>query len=86
MDAAAQLLLKHLQDKNKIIVIVDADCDGFTSSAILINYIFRTFPDFPPEQLEYFMHDGKQHGIEMDKIPLDMKLLIVPDASSNDNE
>lgn len=32
------------------------------------------------------MHDGKQHGIEMDKIPLDMKLLIVPDASSNDNE
>ena len=32
------------------------------------------------------MHDGKTHGIEMDKMPLDMKLLIVPDASSNDNE
>lgn len=67
-------------------VILDADCDGFSSSAILINYIFRAFPDFPPEKLEYFMHDGKQHGIEMEKIPLDMKLLIIPDASSNDNE
>lgn len=32
------------------------------------------------------MHDDKTHGIEMDKIPLDMKLLIIPDASSNDNE
>lgn len=84
MKEAAELLIKNIEEGNKILVIVDVDCDGYTSSAILINYITRTWPNYPIENIEYFMHDTKIHGIEMDKIPKDMKLLIVPDASSND--
>ena len=37
MEAGAKLLEKHLSAGNKIAVIVDCDCDGFTSSALLLN-------------------------------------------------
>jgi single-stranded-DNA-specific exonuclease len=32
----------------------------------------------------YRIHTGKQHGIILDTIPKDVKLVIAPDSSSND--
>ncbi len=32
------------------------------------------------------MHEGKQHGLILDTIPKDVKLVIAPDSSSNDYE
>ena len=40
MSAASQCFLMHLANKNSIAVVVDCDCDGYTSAAILINYIY----------------------------------------------
>lgn len=42
----AQMLIQHIAANDKIMVIVDADADGFTSASILINYLNRLFPGF----------------------------------------
>ena len=41
--AAAALMQTISEDKNAL-VVVDCDCDGYTSSAILINYLYDLFP------------------------------------------
>ena len=35
---AARALIKNIQAGHNCLVIVDSDCDGYTSAAILINY------------------------------------------------
>lgn len=42
--AAATALIKTIYADDPALVIVDCDCDGFTSSAILINYLHELFP------------------------------------------
>lgn len=86
---AAIALTKTIADGQKAIVIVDSDCDGFTSAATLINYLHDIFPYWVETQLDYVFHSGKQHGLNdhVDNI-LKQKysLVIVPDAGSNDIE
>lgn len=79
-------LITHLKNKDKIFIQVDSDCDGVTSSAFLLNYLYRIFPTCVSNQIVWRLHEGKQHGIILDVIPDDCKLVIVPDAGSNDYE
>ena len=81
-----ELLYNAIQDNWNILLIVDSDNDGFTSSAIIYQYIKKLNPHI---NIEYRLHEGKQHGLEdhidwilehSDKIDL----VIVPDAGSND--
>ena len=51
--AAAALLIKTIQSDNQTLVIIDADADGFTSSAILINYLHDLFPSWVENNLTY---------------------------------
>jgi single-stranded DNA-specific DHH superfamily exonuclease len=44
MHNAAAALIKTISNDEGAIVIVDADCDGFTSAAVLINYLHDIFP------------------------------------------
>ena len=85
IDAAAEMLLHHLREKHKILFVVDADCDGFTSSAILWLYIKHIFPEV---ELEFTVHDHKQHGLndKVDWITDEARwdLVILPDAGSYD--
>ena len=85
VDAAAEMLLHHLREKHKILFITDADCDGFTSSAILWLYIKHIFPE---AELEFTVHDHKQHGLndKVDWITDEARwdLVILPDAGSYD--
>ena len=70
----------------RAITIVDSDCDGYTSSAILILYMKNHFPDW---NIDYFLHEGKQHGLEdvVKKIDLnEYDLVFLPDAGSNDDD
>lgn len=66
-------------------MIVDCDCDGYTSAALLINFLYKLYPDF---NIDYVMHENKQHG--MNDIPIDKlfeyDLIIVPDGGSGDYE
>ena len=82
----AEMLIKHIAANDKIFIQVDADCDGFTSAAILINYLNCLFPNFTQTKVSYRLHDGKTHGIIVDTIPSDVKLVIAPDSSSNQYE
>ncbi len=86
MQEGITMLLKHIKNNDKIFVQVDADCDGFTSAAFLINYLYLLFPYYTVNNVSYRVHDGKQHGIIYKTIPDDIKLVIAPDASSNDYE
>ena len=90
MNGAAECLLQHLDSDSTICVIVDCDCDGYTSSAILINYIYDLKnEDYMNTHVFWYMHEGKQHGLQdcMDWIEdINPDLVIIPDAGSNDIE
>ncbi|MGG1395611.1 single-stranded-DNA-specific exonuclease RecJ [Bacillus velezensis] len=83
IDKAADCLIKHLENKNKIFVQVDSDVDGYTSSSIIINYIKKICPK---ANIHYRIQDGKEHGIFIDTIPDDVDLVIIPDAGSSQFE
>lgn len=86
IDEGATLYLNNLKQGNKILFIVDCDNDGYTSAAMLWNYTKMIFPN---SDLSYFLHSGKQHGLEdmVDRI-LDLDdypdLVVIPDAGTND--
>ena len=82
----AQMLIKHIAAQDKTLIQVDSDCDGYTSSALLINYLNQFFPAWVQNCLSYRVHPDKEHGLILDTIPEDVKLVIAPDSSSNDYE
>ena len=84
IEKGAKLLVSHIAQGSKVMVQVDSDYDGYASSAILINYLNNLFPAFVQNNISYRMHTGKQHGIVLDTIPSDVKLVICPDSSSAD--
>lgn len=90
MRDGVKMLMKHIGANDNAYVIVDADCDGYTSSAILLNYLNRLFPAWVQGHVSYFMHNGKQHGLgDVDIKQLineGFKLIICPDSASNDYE
>lgn len=82
IDMAKDRLLKAIENNEYIHIIVDSDPDGFCSAAIIYNYIKK---DINYKNIGYSLHTGKQHGISDDiVIPEETKLLLTPDASSND--
>lgn len=78
------MLISHVSQGHKILIQIDSDCDGYTSAALLINYLNCLFPGYIQNDVYYRIHTGKQHGIILDTIPKDVKLVIAPDSSSND--
>jgi len=46
MTEGAKMLIKHVKQNDKIFIQVDSDADGYTSAAILINYLNCLFPHF----------------------------------------
>ena len=89
LDKASDVLYNTINNNLDICVIVDADCDGYTSSAILINYLYDINSDFVENHIHWYMHEGKQHGLSdcMDWIEdINPALVIVPDAGSNDSK
>ena len=86
MREGAAMRVKHISQNDKVLVQIDSDCDGYTSAAALINYLNCLFPGFVQNNLYYRIHTGKQHGILLETIPDDVKLVIAPDSSSNDYE
>ena len=87
LKAGASALIKHINNNDNILVIVDSDCDGYTSSALLMNYLYDIFPSFVINNIDYFIHEGKEHGLSdcIDKA-LEYNMVICPDSSSNDYE
>ena len=87
MKEGVERLRKAIDDGEKIGILVDADCDGNLSAALIVKFLLRF-----TNNLAYFFHVGKGHGLVQNKeenIPqqvLDsgVSLLIAPDSSTND--
>lgn len=86
IDQGARVLVQHIAQGDKVLIQIDSDCDGYTSAAALINYLNCLFPGFVQSNVYYRIHTGKQHGILLETVPDDVKLVIAPDSSSNDYE
>ena len=88
MKAAAALVIQTVQLNKDMAVIVDCDCDGYTSAAIFINYLCDLFPAYVENNLSYFVHDSKQHGLSDTSAWLsnrnNLGLVVCPDSASND--
>lgn len=84
MGQAIEYMKKHIENKNRIHIIVDSDVDGYTSGSMMYRYLKLVDPKL---DITYSLHTAKQHGLSYDiEIPEDCNLLIVPDAGSNDVE
>ena len=82
----AELFMSVLNSDGRVLIVVDSDCDGYTSAAIIHQYIQKTNPN---THVDYLLHEGKQHGLEdhIEKLIEDnitYNLIILPDSSSND--
>ena len=93
MNKAAGLFneITKMSSKERIVVVVDSDVDGFTSAAIFIQYLRNFNPEI---QITPILHEGKGHGLsdtisvileEYNNNP-NIKAVILPDAGSNDYE
>lgn len=88
IENGAELYLNTIKQNGNILIVVDSDCDGFTSAAIIYQYTKKINPEI---NLSYILHEGKQHGLQ-DHINTILEqsknydLIILPDSSSNDYE
>ena len=83
INSAVELFMNHLNKKNKIEILVDSDPDGFCSAAMMYLYIKQMDNKYP---VNYILHTrAKSHGLDDDiTVSEDTKLLIIPDAGTND--
>ena len=85
--AGAALYIRVVTNGGHILIVVDSDNDGYTSAAIIYQYTKRMNPEC---QIDYWLHDGKQHGLSdhidklMDAEGAQYDLIVLPDSSSND--
>lgn len=80
MDKAVDCLLKHVKKGSKIFIQYDSDIDGINSGAISTQYLQTVFEEI---EIQWRLHEGKQHGIIVDTVPNDIGLVIIPDSGSN---
>ena len=85
MNVAVECFAKHFNNKSPIAILVDSDVDGYCSAAMMYLYIKKLDSYYP---VSYILHKkAKAHGLSEDVvIPEGTKLLIIPDASTNDHE
>ena len=87
IDKGYQLLKEQIAQNAKTLIIVDCDCDGFTSSAILLNYLHKIYPEWVENNVFFALHDGKSHGLsDLLNDAMQYDFVIIPDAGSNDFE
>lgn len=91
INEAADKIIDHVKRNSKIAILVDVDMDGYSSAALLINYIrmqqkYGDFADCHPE-IVHIIHKKKIHGLDdvevMRRIRDEVKpnLFVIPDAS-----
>ena len=93
IDEGISLLFTHIKAQREalkegkehgIMVVVDSDMDGYTSATVILDFLQRVLKT----SVSWFIHKGKEHGIteEMKNHAIESgaKLIIAPDASSND--
>ena len=86
IEDGAKLLKTAIEKEWNVLLIIDSDNDGFTSAAIIYQYIKKLNNNI---NIKYLLHSGKQHGLE-DHIDYilehsdEIDMIIQPDSGSND--
>ncbi|MDD4516361.1 DHH family phosphoesterase [Massilibacteroides sp.] len=99
LERIADKIHSHLKNSEKIAIIVDSDTDGFTSAALLVNYLelqkevgYEGSWEGNNPEFVFLFHEGKTHGLSNTTIMKDLRdnikpdLLIIPDASGTDEQ
>lgn len=86
IDRAYELLMENISNDGKILLIIDSDADGLTSSAIFYNYLYCLNPDFAANNITYVSHEHKEHGLNDILVDDNITLVVSPDGGSNDLE
>jgi len=82
MAKAVDILYSIIKNRDSnILVVVDSDMDGYTSGAIAMSLLYNIDRG---QDIDYVLHPGKEHGLDLKDIPEDADLVIVPDASSSE--
>lgn len=84
IEKASQLFNKN--KKRNVSLVVDCDVDGFTSAALIYQYLMRC--EFVND-IAVYCHSAKQHGVSDLHYALskdESDLIIIPDAGSSDDE
>lgn len=83
IEKAVELFDYHYSRKHPMAILKDNDVDGACSSTIMYKFIKALDPEYDVRM--YVHRKNKSHGLDGDfYIDNDIKLLIVPDAGSND--
>ena len=84
-EKARDLIKKHLAAGSAMYIQVDSDMDGYTSAAIMGQWIQKNSPQ---AEIHFGFWDKKQHGLDIDAVAEfpNVKLVIVPDASVKEQE
>lgn len=85
LEKAAKAIGECIERGGRTLVVVDCDVDGYTSSALLVNYLNRVAPTWAKDNLSYYHHTSKQHGLgDCIDEALKYDLVICPDSASSD--
>lgn len=81
---AVELFNKHFQEKHPIGIVADNDVDGVCSATLMYKFIKELDQNY--DVSVYTHHKNKSHGLSDNDVDIDddIKLLIVPDAGSNE--
>lgn len=84
IDDAIECFAEHFENHHSIGILVDTDTDGICSATIMAKYIRSYYDSYPVYMIVH--QRNKAHGLESQDfdIPSDVKLMIIPDSSSND--
>ena len=84
INEAVECFVKHFDNFDTIAILSDCDVDGVCSSVIMRQYIKAMQEDYP---VFLILHENnKSHGLNSwdFHLPSNTKLLIIPDAATND--
>ncbi len=83
MPQGAELLHTHILNNSPMAIVVDDDADGLLSSSLFFLFLKEAHPNY--SNCSLIFHKAKFHGIETEKVLTnECKLLVVPDAGTND--
>ena len=82
--------IKYWKQQNEVTIYIvhDSDVDGLCSAIIVYDYLFNLIPN---AYIKVLLHDGKERGLDDDKILKQIikdkpDLVIVPDAGTNNKK
>lgn len=91
MEFSVKNIIFHLSKSSKILIIVDPDADGFTSSSMLYQVLDEIKKEYnSTSEIDIYIQPDKQHGLTenaMDYIvESEPDLIIVPDSGTNNTD